>query len=137
MYLLRFMSNKEKQMLLNHKRLFNRNPHGAEFTNSKGFCFMEIYASDINDEAWVIEDIKYHYQYLMGIVNDETGLVLEADKSLLKETRGSYADPYSPGDTMCALEYCCDEYSLDNFTPIYEITKVDDDDDMQIRRIIT
>ena len=133
MYLVRFMSNEEKEAFFNGEELVNWEPHPEYYTDSEGFCFMKVNTSNIDSESEILSEVKRSYEYLDGIVSNETGLVLEADVSLLTESTGRYADPYS-SNSIWVTEYCCNEYDSYDFTPHYEITKVDDED-MQIRRI--
>ena len=113
MKLFRFMSKKEFDKLKKGEVLINTTIHKG-FTNSVGFCFMNV--NDNNPE--------YAYMFLSGIVSDEVCVVFQTNKKL-KKSWGRYASPYGAFfDTMMIDEYCTKNYSLQDFKIIKYTTKI-------------
>lgn len=104
MKIFRFMSKKEFEKYKNGEILKNNTKHSG-FTDSVGFCFMNIEDVDPEDA----------YEFLSGIVSDDICVVFETDKKM-KKSWGQYADPYgSFFDTIVKTEYCTNQYSIDDF----------------------
>lgn len=100
----RFCSLNEFYQFMSGETLINTTDHfkgGKGGSLSVGFCFTE-------------DDPLTAWRYLKGIVYPEICMVLDIDPSLLKESRGKYAD-YSTGQDgthICLKrEYCLTQYS--------------------------
>ena len=110
MQLFRFMSKEEFQKYQNGETLVNETIHrsNGQRTNSVGFCFM-----DCNEDY-----PEWAYEFLAGIVSNDVCAVFEADKKLLTESYGIYADPDNFLDwfaTVQKREYCCTSYDKNTF----------------------
>ena len=108
MKVFRFMSKEEFELLKSGKTLINKKDH--KLTNkcvSVGFCFFD------KEDCYP----EYAYEFLSSIVSDDVCVEFEVDKSLLKESSGTYADPYGDNffSTIWMTEYCCTSYNNKDF----------------------
>ena len=97
-------------------------------TSSEGICFLgEHTLFDTNGYDCENDcDIVYHndfsaldcYRFLMGIVCPDVLVEFEADKNILEESFGVYADPFGDYyDTIVVTEYCTLMYNRDIMVP--------------------
>ena len=97
-------------------------------TTSEGFCFIgekTAFECFLDGKMETIEySAKDCYEFLRGIVASEGVLVeFETQPENVRESWGVYAAPmFGSYDNYDApieiLEYCADQYSIDNFQPL-------------------
>lgn len=111
----RFCSLAEYNKFMSGETLTNNTDHfknGKGGSISVGFCFTD----DDPQTAW---------RYLKGIVYPEICMILDIDRSLLRESRGKYAD-YSNGQdgshACLKREYCLTQYSCKTATLVKTLT---------------
>lgn len=104
MFLFRFMSRQEYELLVTGHTLVNMRRHadcGAR-TSSVGFCFGEISNTDYDGLA----EVKLAYHYLSGLVCPEVCCVFRVDEDAdLRPSKGEYT-------AGTKNEWCATRYSL-------------------------
>lgn len=119
MILHRFCSDNEYVKYALGETLRSNKDHGAErgpdVSTAIGFC-------------WFAEDPEEAKHWLLGIVDFDWCLTVDAPDSLMRECRGRYPDWLSPGvygGTIYRREYCCTEYDNVRF-PLIKIDSYSD-----------